>query len=134
MGVESPITRDHRLYRGTARKLTFTVYAEMPSQTSAGVIRDITAKELSWVLVTAKSADPATLTKTTPAAGVAILGTFNADPALNTQRVEVSIAASDTAGLAPGRYWHDLWIVTSGEEDCIAEGPVDLLEPARKTA
>jgi hypothetical protein len=134
MGVESPITRDHRLYRGTDRKLVFTVYATMPSQASAGVILDITGKEASWVLVTAKSADPATLTKTSPSAGVAILGTFNADPAINTQRVEVTIAAADTAALTPGRYWYDLWCDTSGEKDVWAEGPLDLLEPGRKTS
>jgi len=42
------------------------------------------------------------------AAGITITGTFNSDPAINTQLVNIAIAAADQSGLAPGPYFWTL--------------------------
>jgi hypothetical protein len=40
--------------------------------------------------------------------GIAIIGVFDDDPAINTQQVEVTIEAVDTDPLKPGTYRHAL--------------------------
>jgi hypothetical protein len=77
-----------------------------------------------------KSVDPALLTK-----AATIEGTYNADPAVNTQIVVVALADTDTAAadgtsvtLAPKVYRYSLKRTDSGAETIYARGDFDLQE------
>lgn len=40
--------------------------------------------------------------------GIAVVGTFNADPAQNTQQVRITVAAADQVNLNPGQFFWTL--------------------------
>jgi hypothetical protein len=73
----------HLFYRGDRKTVEVRTYTSRQRTT----IRDLTGAELRWILAPAKGQAP-TLEKTTaPGGGITITGTFNADPAVNTQVV-----------------------------------------------
>ena len=82
---------------------------------------------LSWQLTT-KPGVAAVVTKTTPS-DVSITGTFNASPALNTQRIIVTLLDDDTAGLPATTYWHELKRTDAGLEEVLAHGSLALQQP-----
>jgi hypothetical protein len=65
-----------------------------------------------------------------PNAAITVTGVFNADRALNTQRVEVALADTDTADLAGGDYVDALKRMDDGFETVLSYGVVPLLVAA----
>lgn len=131
MAANAPITTDQKLYRGTARKLRFKAYSTLPTPISpAGVLVDAsTLGALQWVLSENRGDAVPKVTKATSGDGIAVIGAFNADPALNTQWIEVTLEAADTktAATPAGSYVHELRATAS--DGVLADGAVALLEP-----
>lgn len=125
MSLEADITRDDRWHIGEDKKLRFTIYTDRTKT----VVQDVTGFALSWRL-RATPTGTVLLTKTT-GSGIAISGVFNADPAINTQVIEVSVDDEDTqpdggTALGSGTYYHELKRTDVGLEAVLAAGKLYL--------
>ena len=113
------------IYQGAARTLSFTVYTEATTdaQIAAGLgaCLDIAGYALRWRLRDRNGLQTTRITKATSGLGIVISGTYNADPAINTQRAVVSLTAAD-ADLAPDTYDHGFWRTDSGSETPLCAG------------
>jgi hypothetical protein len=69
--------------------------------------------------------DAAAINKTT-SSGVAVEGTYNVDPAQNTQLVVVTLDKTDSVNLTAGDYEFELWRTDDGFEQSLEDGPVTL--------
>lgn len=118
MATEVTISRADHWFAGTNTTIVFP-----PIYDSDGVTpKDVTGYAFAWVLRKRDAdPDPAILEKTS-AAGIAITGTYSADPDANTQRVEVTIADTDTEDLDAGTYRHSLKRTDEGSETILAFG------------
>jgi hypothetical protein len=90
---------------------------------------DIAGWSLSWMLkrrLSMLDAD-ASVTKTTGGGTVAISGTYNADPTVNTQRATVTITDTDTESLTAAVYYYELKRMDAGLETVIAYGEFELI-------
>lgn len=128
MSIRSDITRDHRWHVGEDKKLRFTIYAD--AQQTACV--DVSGFAVSWKLGTAAGTTGTVSITKTSGNGIGVAGVFNADPALNTQVIEVTVDDVDTQppsgdGVAPGTYYHELKRTDEGLEQILAKGTVTLL-------
>lgn len=104
---------------GADRNLRYTVYTSAAQATC----RNVSGFTLQWMLKR-KVGQPdaqALLTKTSD--DISIEGTFNSDPAVNTQRVVVAISAEDTDGLAPGLAFCELKRMDDGFESPLSPQP-----------
>lgn len=111
------ITADDKFYVGEDKTLRFTIYTDDTETTC----QDVTGFTISWKLASRPGAT-ALLTKS----GV-VSGTFNASPSVNTQRVTVSVADTDTDGLTATTYYHELKRTDAGNEAVLAQGRLQLL-------
>lgn len=127
MALRADITGDALWFRGEDKRLQFVVYADA---TRAAVV-DASAFALSWKLTTAPGT-AALVTKTT-GSGISVSGTFNADPTLNAQVVEVAVDDTDTDGLTALTLWHELKRTDAGLEGVLAHGRATLLAPVHLT-
>ena len=98
-------------YTGAAFSLTFSF------------TEDVAGWAFSWKLQ--KDTGAVVLTKTM-ADGITIIGTFNADPAQNTQRVVVEIEPDDTTALKGGQYQHELKRIDADAQYVLAGGYAQL--------
>lgn len=90
--------------------------------------QDVSGWEFSWRLKRRETdLDADALVTKTSADGIVVTGVFNAAPALNTQRVVVAVADTDTDPLAPGLTYHELKRTTPGSETVLTFGTVHLL-------
>ena len=128
MPLEAPVTRDDRVFLGEDRKLRFAIYADAAQTT----MQDVAGWALSWKLVTKPGDTTALITKTV-GSGIAITGAFNASPALNTQRIEVTIDDTDTEALSDGTKWHELKRTDNALETVLAHGTFYLHQPVHRT-
>lgn len=113
------------------------VPSELDALITAGTVApvDVTGWNFTFIIRKGdKTADPALLTKTT-SAGIAIEGTYDANPATNTQIVVVTLADTDTAAadgssvtLAPKTYRYSLKRTDAGAETVYARGDFVLEE------
>jgi hypothetical protein len=89
---------------------------------------NITGWTLSWMLKKRLSHEDieAFLTKTV-GSGIAISGTFNADPNVNAQRAIVTFADTDTDPFNKGDYFWELKRTTASNETVLAYGKMTLL-------
>ena len=125
MSIESSITAEEEFFIGEDKFLSYTV-----TEDDEVTPQDVTGWALSWYLkkrATDADAD-AKLTKTT-VSGITISGVYNADPALNTQRVVVAIADTDTGAagspaeaLPAGSYRMELKRTDAGSETVLSFG------------
>lgn len=118
------ITRDEGWFLGEDKRLSVAVYADRDRT----VPLNVTGMAMSWKLATAAGV-AAAVTKTTGGGGIAITGVFNADPALNSQRVEVTVDDNETDALAATTWWHELKRTDPGLEAILVHGSVVLLGP-----
>jgi hypothetical protein len=86
---------------------------------------DIAGWGLSWIIKrrASDSNGNAILRKTT-GAGIAITGTFDANPVTNTQRATVSVADTDTEAKDPGLYLWELKRTDANQETILAYGRI----------
>jgi hypothetical protein len=142
MAYQRDITADDKVYFDTDRLLRYSVYDGDPTaeEIAAGTATplDVTGWDLAWVLrKKTNSADPPLIEKTV-GAGITITGTFNSDPDINTQRIEVLLADSDTydpaasppVEIKAGSYVYALKRIDAGSETILAEGKFTLLRAA----
>jgi hypothetical protein len=124
MAIRHDITTTDLWFRGEDKRLQFVNYA---SGAKAAVL-DASGYALSWQLSTAPGQTPI-ITKTTGGGGITVSGIFNADPALNTQVIEVAVADTDTDGLTEINNWHELKRTDAGLEGVITHGKAAILVP-----
>lgn len=137
------ITADDRVFYDTDRILRYTIYeADSTDEAIAAgtaVPLDVSGWSLAWQLrKKAKDLDALIDKNTGSPGGIAIVGIFNADPDVNTQRIEVTIEDTDTydpdvdpvVNLKPGSYVYALKRTDPGAEDILAFGSFTLLQAA----
>lgn len=120
MGFDGLIETALEYWLGTDKAWDFTVY------TSAGktTIRDVTGYNTSFKVKRALSdADGSALISAT---GV-VSGTFNANPAVNTQKITVTLVDTDTdTEVNPGSAFWELKRTDANFETPLAYGSIDL--------
>lgn len=125
MATEANVTASDRFFVGEDKVLNFTVY-----QSDGVTPQDVATWALQWVLRKTEKSTSALIDKTT-GAGVTITGVYNVSPALNTQKVVVAIADTDTDALNPNvTYRHALKRTDAGSETVLAFGDFILLQAA----
>lgn len=118
MADEVHIGRKPGWFAGEDKKIQFPIF-EDDDETP----KDVTGYAFAWIVRRRDDdADPPVLQKTSDSGSIAIVGTYNADPAQNTQRVEVTITDTDTESLAAGTYRHSLKRTDDGSETVLAFG------------
>jgi hypothetical protein len=95
---------------------------------------EITGWALSWMIKRSRSQVDASavLTKTT-SSGIAISGTYNADPDVNTQLATVTIADTDTDALTAGSCIWELKRTDAGSETILGYGPITLIRSVHRS-
>jgi hypothetical protein len=105
----------------------------------SGTPHDITGWTFAFFVRKTDKAPGTPLISKTSGSGIAITGTFDAAHEDNTQRVEVSIADTDTVlddgsiVVPPGKYRHSLKRTNAGSEKTVADGKFVLLERPVRT-
>jgi hypothetical protein len=136
------ITAADKVYFDTDNILRFTIYQGEPTteQIANGeaVPEDVATYAISWTLrKKVDSLDPPLIYKSV-GNGITVTGIYNPDPDLNTQRVLVALADTDTYdpdGSPPvviraGNYAHGLKRIDDGSEKILTEGRFQLLRAA----
>lgn len=123
----------YKVFIGEDKVFRFPIYTD-PTKT---VIADVSAWQLRFdVRRKDKDPDPALFTKSL-GAGITVTGTFNADPVVNTQRVEVAIEDDDTYDpladefnpkMKAGKYRYSLKRMNAGSETVLAYGDFVVLQ------
>lgn len=141
MAYKRDITERDQVFYGTDRLLRYTVYQGNPSaaEISGGtaVPQNISGWTLEWVLRKKASSEELLIQKAT-GDGIDIVGVYNADPLVNTQRAEVLLSDTDTydptaappVSVKPGTYVYALKRMDAGEETILAYGAFTLLQAA----
>lgn len=133
MATERNITAADDVFFDTDMVLRFAITAGSPA-----VPVDVSTWSFAWVLRRkVNSVDPAIIEKTT-GAGIAVSGTFDADPEVNTQRVDVTLEDTDTYDpdadppvlVKAGTYAHALKRVDDGAETVLTYGSFVLKQAA----
>ena len=112
---------DATLWIGTDHQYVFHIQNE--AETAAV---DITSWKVKRSVSHADS--EAVLTKT-----AVVSGTFNATPAVNTQRATVTVADTDTDGLSARTYRYELKRTDNNLETILAYGALELKQPVHRT-
>ena len=131
MATHRDITRKDQVFIDTDRILRYTVWKGNPTAAqiaaNQAVPENVTGWALSWVL---SEVGGAALVSKSTSAGITITGSYNVDPLLHTQRVDVLLEDADTVALARGTYIYKLKRTDAGEETVLAFGTLELLEAA----
>jgi hypothetical protein len=142
MAYHRDITAADEVYFDTDKLLRYTVYQGNPTladiEAGAATRQDVAGWALSWtVRKKVNSPDPPLIYKSV-GAGIAIVGIYNPDPDVNTQRVEVTLEDTDTydpdgsppVEIKAGNYAYALKRTGPGVETMLAEGRFQLLRTA----
>lgn len=122
--TDAHVTKDDEFYCGEDKILRWVVY----SSAARTAIEDMTGADLKYVALR-KRGGAVLLSKTSGSpGGISLEGSFNADPAVNTQRVLVHFDAEDTDDMDAGSYWHELSRENIGSEAVLGQGRLTLLE------
>lgn len=122
------VTAADEVFVGEDKNLFFTIFEK------DGITpRNVTGWTFEWILrAKAKSNPP--LLKKIMADGITLVGAFNIDPLVNTQKVLVPLLDSDTASedgstiiIPPKVYYHALKRVDDGSNTVLSHGSFELL-------
>jgi hypothetical protein len=120
MAADAPIRPTDGWFRGEDKELRFTIYTSAARTT----VVDVSSWGMQWRLAEDQTGT-VLVTKSTGGSGIAVTGTFNADPDVNTQEVVVTVADTDTDALNRlGKYYHELRRTGAGVEAVLAAGAV----------
>jgi hypothetical protein len=82
---------------------------------------------MRYALARKKTSSTALIEKTTDeGGGITVIGTFNLDPQINTQRVFITFASEDTDPIKAGKYYHSLKRTDQNNEIILFHGEVEL--------
>jgi hypothetical protein len=123
--MESNVTGEDQFFAGEDKILSYEIFAAG----STTLMENVSSFDLRWEL-RRWGPNGASVVVKTSGNGIAVAGVYNADRALNTQRVVVSLADTDTDALAAGRYACALKRMDDGLEAILSHGQVDLLVSA----
>lgn len=127
MAVQRDIVAADQFFMGEDKILELTIF-----QQDGVTPLDVSALPLEWNLKkTDKASDPGIFTKGTTAGDLTIVGTYNVDPAINTQRVWLTFTPSDTdSGLVKPNvaYRHSLKRLDSGSNAILTFGSFTFLQ------
>lgn len=132
MSYQSNVTSADMLFAGEDKTLSYEVFSD---EDSLDVMEDVSAWTMQWELrpiVIGKhpyrtQGETVFLKTTAEGGGITITGIYNPARALNTQRVIVAIADTDTLAVAGGRYVCALKRMNDGVEAVLSHGTVELL-------
>lgn len=96
--------------------LSFEIY-----DSTEALIEDVDGWTIEWKLRHVRDDDRVLLTKSG-----SVTGSYSADPVINTQRTNITIADTDTATFQPGKYRYTLRRTDTGNETMLAYGDVTL--------
>lgn len=142
MAYQRDITAADKVFYDTDRLLRYTVYRGDPTAQEIAdgdaVPEDVTGWALAWVLRKKVNSEDPPLIEKTIGDGIAIVGVYNADPVVNTQRVEVTLEDTDTydpdgspaTEVKAGTYAYALKRIDDGGEAILAYGSFKLLQAA----
>lgn len=126
-----------RVFLGEDKRIEAVIYdqgtmsdEELEAAITAGTAPPVNVSgwSLTWALrLKDNSADPALIQKSTGGSGITVEGTFNSNPALNTQLVVIQLEDSDsynppTVELKAARYRHSLKRMDAGIETVLFFG------------
>jgi hypothetical protein len=122
MAIQRDIVAADNFFLGEDKILEFTVFGPDGMLNVGGL-------PLEWNMrKTDKAGDPAILTKGI-GTGLTIIGSYNAVPATNTQRVDVTFVPADTIGLKPNvAYRHSLKRKDANAEEILSFGAITFLQ------
>jgi hypothetical protein len=127
MAIKSDITAADLFFIGEDKQLEYEVLD------ADGLPVDVVTLPMQWVLRgSVREADPPRISKTTSGGGITVTGVYNATRALNTQRVLVTIADTDTDALSAQTYKCALKRTDDGSESVLSYGDVVLLQAAAR--
>lgn len=131
MSYESNIPGTDHFFAGEDKTLSYEVFAAG----STTLMENVNGFTLRWELRRWGAAGASVLVKTTSVTppdpgGIAITGAYDSARALNSQRVIVTIADTDTDGLLAGRYVCALKRLDAGLEAVLSHGTVEVLVSA----
>lgn len=132
MAIEFDVTEAAHVFRGEDKTLQLEIFTD-DTQTAA---LDVSGFALSWVLRKHDLHPTALVSKSTVApAGITIAGVFNANPQVNTQKVQISLLDTDTydppaipaVNIKPGTYRHSLKREDIGAKTVLMFGDFTIL-------
>lgn len=120
MGFSGLIETALEYFLGTDKAVDFTVY----TSSAKTAIRDVTGYATNFMVKRRMSDTDATALISLSGT---VSGTFNAAPAVNTQKITVTLVDTDTdLEIAPGVAYWELKRTDAGFEDVLAYGTIDL--------
>lgn len=143
MALEQNYTKDARIFIGEDKTLFYPVYdqtdktdAELLAAIEAGtaVPIDVSSYSLAWILrKNDNTIDPPLIEKES-FAGISVVGTFNVDPDVNTQKIAVVLEDTDTwdesspaVAFKAGKKRYSLKRTDPGLETVLAFGYIDFM-------
>lgn len=143
MAYNRDITADDKIFFDTNRVIEYRVWQGDPttedieSSPPSAVPEDVSGMTFGWTLRKTPKASTVLIQKTM-LDGISITGTFNADPAINTQRVRVALSDKDTydpdasppVHIKGGNYHYALKRLDTGVETIVTWGKFTLLQAA----
>lgn len=139
MAIEFNVTAAHKFFLGEDKILELTIFGQ-----DNVTPFDVSGLPLEWSLrKTDGASDPALITKGI-GSGLTIIGAYNVDPLVNTQRVRVSFGSDDTDPLVTAllatpyklkanvAYRHSLKRKDSGNEGIFTYGSFTFLQATER--
>lgn len=126
MAVRHNITKEDEWFTNTDRNLDFEVLDADPQENALAAPIDIASGgyTMSWTL---SEDETVAAVKHINAHAVTIVGVYNANRALNTQRARVTILASETASIEGNRIrYHELRRTNAGAKAVLCFGDAYL--------
>ena len=126
MAEKSHIEKDDDFFIGDDKELRFEIF-DSDEDADPRTMENIAGWGFEWLLRrTDDDAEAHLLRKTTNNGGISVVGTHSVVRSANKQYAVVSIADTDTDGLAPGTYRHVLRRTDAGSETVLSHGSVVL--------
>ena len=129
MAIEDNIDRADHFFAGTDVTLVFEIFAVdgVSMQDVSGYALAFALRKIITGVDPFKGQGALAFPEKTIGSGITVTGVFNSVRATNTQRVNVTIADTDTVSLKGGTYAHSLKRSDAGLEMVLSFGTVDVL-------
>ena len=141
MAYKRDLVEADQIFFDADRLIRYAIYEGSPTAEQIAALAvvpvNVAGWELSWTM-RKKVSGAALIEKSTTEGGIAIVGVYDPDPMVNTQRVVVTIEDIDTydptvdpvVNIKPGNYVYALKRLDEGAETPLAYGALLLLKTA----